>query len=331
MADYNKLVEFIKSNSSNVLEYWNEILHFDKILQIENNLDSVLAKSANYRPTVQNELVEMFFELQKIETHLNLSSIILSIQYVGINDFLPLLVKMGTTTNFDEFVKEVKNYELKVLNYEQNHVSANRNLTIAFHKNPLIDDDKSDYFYWYKLFDFYSIDPKMYKNLSNAIFSIGQQLESTKSLIYKQVERCNKLKMKTFIEDDLTNTAKEIYRNWNGIEYGGSDEFVYGKYKGRTLDEILFLDPSYIVWAIENVVGFTVNFSIYHKLLVKKINTPNSDFMFFLKYFADDRLAEIQYNEELEDARMANFMSYAKEENKNFSSDFEGFFHEDML
>ena len=36
--------------------------------------------------------------------------------------------------------------------------------------------------------------------------------------------------------------------------YGMCDELTFGKHRGRTVAEVLDLDPSYIRWAIENNV-----------------------------------------------------------------------------
>lgn len=41
------------------------------------------------------------------------------------------------------------------------------------------------------------------------------------------------------------------------------DEFPFGKYKGKTIQDVLEINPSYIVWFYENVKRFKILESIY--------------------------------------------------------------------
>lgn len=38
-----------------------------------------------------------------------------------------------------------------------------------------------------------------------------------------------------------------------------TDAFTFGKYKGRLIKEVIEQDPSYVVWAADNVKGFNLS------------------------------------------------------------------------
>jgi hypothetical protein len=39
----------------------------------------------------------------------------------------------------------------------------------------------------------------------------------------------------------------------------------FGKYKGKAVEDILFFDPGWLVWAAENVKGFDLDEEIYEE------------------------------------------------------------------
>ena len=49
-----------------------------------------------------------------------------------------------------------------------------------------------------------------------------------------------------------------------------SEKLTFGKYKGKTVADVLVEDPSYIVWAHENVDFFKVSTEIYQIAVVAK-------------------------------------------------------------
>lgn len=57
-------------------------------------------------------------------------------------------------------------------------------------------------------------------------------------------------------------TRKELL-NIKGI----NDVFTFGKFKGKTILEVLENKPSYIVWCIENIKNFTIDPVLSKELL----------------------------------------------------------------
>ena len=43
------------------------------------------------------------------------------------------------------------------------------------------------------------------------------------------------------------------------MEYDLDDELSFGKYKGKTVEEVLEDDPTYLRWCLENVPSFVVD------------------------------------------------------------------------
>ena len=48
----------------------------------------------------------------------------------------------------------------------------------------------------------------------------------------------------------------------------GSDILTFGKYKDRTIEYILVVDPKYLEWAIDNIQGFKLSKSVLRKLYI---------------------------------------------------------------
>lgn len=41
--------------------------------------------------------------------------------------------------------------------------------------------------------------------------------------------------------------------------YGLNEVFTFGKYRGKSISEVLEANPKYLEWAIENVSNFTLD------------------------------------------------------------------------
>lgn len=67
--------------------------------------------------------------------------------------------------------------------------------------------------------------------------------------------------------------SREELLNTKGI----NDMFTFGKFKGKTILEVLENKPSYIVWCIENVKNFRIDPVLSKELLEQYHNFFNID------------------------------------------------------
>lgn len=51
----------------------------------------------------------------------------------------------------------------------------------------------------------------------------------------------------------MKRSVKFTAKHSNIVQYNEGDVFTFGKYKGRSLIEILVSDPQYILWVSENI------------------------------------------------------------------------------
>lgn len=49
--------------------------------------------------------------------------------------------------------------------------------------------------------------------------------------------------------------------------YDLDDELSFGKYKGKTVEEVLEEDPHYLKWAMENVASFVVDNALHDEII----------------------------------------------------------------
>jgi uncharacterized protein (DUF3820 family) len=59
--------------------------------------------------------------------------------------------------------------------------------------------------------------------------------------------------------------------------FGKGNRLTFGKYKGMLIDDIVALDPDYLVWAHNNITWFEMEESLLEDVMIALGNKPLED------------------------------------------------------